>query len=76
MTTNDVVGWLVWGLDKKGALCLGLFAASSRHHLKKGHPKGDRRRWWTIRFLKLLYNTRNLFSVLFCVVQLKLCVSY
>ena len=25
MTTNDVVGWLVWGLDEKWALCLGLF---------------------------------------------------
>ena len=25
MTTNDVVGWLVWGLDEKWALRLGLF---------------------------------------------------
>ena len=25
MTSSDVVGWLVWGFSKKGALRLGLF---------------------------------------------------
>ena len=32
MTMNDVVGLVGIGLDKKGALHLGLFAASSRYN--------------------------------------------
>ena len=39
MTTNDVVGWLVWGLDKKGALCLGLLLLPPATTFKKVIPK-------------------------------------
>ena len=39
MTTNDVVGWLVWGLDKKGPCVLDFLLLPPATTLKKVIPK-------------------------------------